>query len=128
MPSLVDLQGTPVSDDVIWEAVLVNKAADSKLLSLEQTALEMAVKSMSESVNSGGQNLVQRLAVLVSDHMGGPAGDPDKMLIAWRDLSSRLKESLGSMVLPLGLLSFGMARHRALLFKVFFFALLFGFV
>ncbi|KAJ9542605.1 hypothetical protein OSB04_029111 [Centaurea solstitialis] len=118
MPSLVDLQGTPVSDDVIWEAVLVNKAADSKLLSLEQKALEMAVKSMSESVNSGGQNLVQRLAVLVSDHMGGPAGDPDKMLIAWRDLSSRLKKTIGSMVLPLGSLNVGMARHRALLFKV----------
>lgn len=118
MPSLVDLQGTPVSDNVIWEAVLVNKAADSKLLSLEQTALEMAVKSMSESVNSAGHNLVQKLAVLVSDHMGGPAGDPDKMLIAWRDLSSRLKATLGSMVLPLGSLNIGMARHRALLFKV----------
>ncbi|KAM0002104.1 putative non-specific serine/threonine protein kinase [Helianthus debilis subsp. tardiflorus] len=118
MPSLVDLQATPVSDNVAWEAVLVNKASDSKLAGLEQTALEMAVKSMSESINFAGQTLVQRLAVLVSDHMGGPVGDPEKMLIAWRDFCSKLKESIGSMVLPLGSLNVGMARHRALLFKV----------
>ncbi|XP_076935052.1 putative serine/threonine-protein kinase SIS8 [Bidens hawaiensis] len=118
MPSLLDLQATPVSDYVTWEAVIVNKASDSKLLGLEQTALEMAVKSMSESVNFAGQTLVQTLAVLVSDHMGGTVGDPEKMLVAWREFSSRLRESIGSMVLPLGELSVGMARHRALLFKV----------
>ncbi|XP_076949416.1 putative serine/threonine-protein kinase SIS8 isoform X2 [Bidens hawaiensis] len=118
MPSLLDLQATPVSDNVTWEAVIVYKASDSKLLGLERTALEMAVKSMSESVNFAGQTLVQRLAVLVSDHMGGPVGDPEKMLVAWREFSSRLRESIGSMVLPLGELSVGMARHRALLFKV----------
>ncbi|KAI7745662.1 hypothetical protein M8C21_006815, partial [Ambrosia artemisiifolia] len=118
MPSLVDLQATPVSDNVAWEAVLVNKASDSKLLGLEQTALEMTVKSMSESINFAGQTLVQRLAVLVSDHMGGPVGNPEKMSIAWRDFCSKLKESIGSMVLPLGSLNIGLARHRALLFKV----------
>lgn len=112
MPSLVDLQKTPVSDNLTWEAIFVNKAADSKLLQLEQKALDMAVKSTS------GQTLVQRLAVLVSDHMGGPVVDPDKMLIAWSDLSSTLKSTLGSMVLPLGSLKIGMACHRALLFKV----------
>lgn len=127
MPFLVDLQKTPVSDNVTWEAVVVNKAADSKLLVLEQTALDMAVKSVSESIDGAGHNLVQKLAVLVSDHMGGPVGDPEKMLIDWREFSSRLKTTLGSMVLPLGLLQVGMACHRALLFKVtsFFFHLFF---
>lgn len=119
MPSLVDLKKTPVSEDnVTWEALLVNKDADLKLLRLEQTALEMADKSISEPINCAGQNLVQRLAVLVSDQMGGPVGDPDKMLIAWRDLSSTLKATLRSMVLPLGSLIIGLACHRALLFKV----------
>ncbi|KAD5960332.1 hypothetical protein E3N88_11804 [Mikania micrantha] len=118
IPSLVDLQGTPLSDNVTWEAIVVNKAADSKLLGLEQMALEMAVKSMSESIDSAGQNLVQRLAVLVSDHMGGPVRDPENMLLAWKDFSSRLKETIGSVVLPLGSLKIGMACHRALLFKV----------
>lgn len=123
MPSLVELQGTPVSDNVTWEAVVVNKAADSKLLELEQRALEIAVKSVSESVDCAGQSLVQRLAVLVSDHMGGPVRNPDNMLVAWRDFSSRLKGTIGSMVLPLGSLKIGLARHRALLFKVFTFSI-----
>ncbi|KAK9062851.1 hypothetical protein SSX86_020041 [Deinandra increscens subsp. villosa] len=118
MPSLVDLQATPVSDNVTWEVVLVNKASDSKLLGLEQQALEMAVKLMSESIDFAGQNLVKRLAVLVSDHMGGPIIDLEKLLLAWRDFSSKLRESIGSMILPLGSLNIGMARHRALLFKV----------
>ncbi|KAL0380153.1 UNVERIFIED_CONTAM: putative serine/threonine-protein kinase SIS8 [Sesamum angustifolium] len=118
MPSLVDLQGTPVSDDISWEAVLVNRAADTKLLNLEQKALEMAFRFRSHSVNFVTHNMVQKLATLVSDHMGGPVGDPDRMLISWRNLSHTLKANHGSMVLPLGSLTIGLARHRALLFKV----------
>ncbi|KVI04610.1 Armadillo repeat-containing protein 3 and Serine/threonine-protein kinase CTR1 [Cynara cardunculus var. scolymus] len=118
MPSLVDLQGTPLSDNITLEAVLVNKATDVKLLRLEQSALEIAVKSTSESLSPSGHNMVQRLAALVSNHMGGPVGDPDKMLLAWRNFSYKLKATLGSIVLPLGSLKVGMACHRALLFKV----------
>lgn len=118
MPSLVDLQGAPMSDSVTWEAVLINKAADANLLKLEQTALEMAIKMGTESPISVNSYLVRKLAVLVSDHMGGPVGDPEKMLRKWRNLSYGLKATLGSMVLPLGSLTVGLARHRALLFKV----------
>lgn len=118
MPSLVDLQGAPMSDSVTWEAVLINKAADANLLKLEQTALEMAIKMGSESPISVNSRLVRKLAVLVSDHMGGPVGVPEKMLRKWRTLSYSLKATLGSMVLPLGSLTVGLARHRALLFKV----------
>ncbi|KAK9278000.1 hypothetical protein L1049_027557 [Liquidambar formosana] len=118
MPSLVDLQGTSVSDSVTWEAVLVNKAADANLLKLEQNALEMAVKSRSESLIPVGSDLVRKLATLVSDYMGGPVGDPDSMSRAWGNLNYSLKATLGSMVLPLGSLTIGLARHRALLFKV----------
>lgn len=87
MPALIDLQGTPVSDDITWEAILVNKAADTKLLKLEQEAIELAVKSRLESVNFVGHDLVHKLAIVVSNYMGGPVGDPEKMLIAWRSLS-----------------------------------------
>ncbi|XP_016500891.2 putative serine/threonine-protein kinase SIS8 isoform X1 [Nicotiana tabacum] len=118
MPSLVNLQRTPVSDQITWEAILVNRAADSKLLKLEQKALEMSVKVRSESIDFTGGNLVQTLAMLVSEHMGGRVGDPDSMLVAWRSLSYNLKATFGSMVLPLGSLTIGLARHRALLFKV----------
>lgn len=118
MPSLVDLQGTPLSDHVTWEAVLVNRAADSNLLKLEEKALVMAVESRSESPVFASGGLVQKLAALVAEYMGGPVGDPANMSRAWRSLSFSLKGTLGSMVLPLGSLTIGLARHRALLFKV----------
>ncbi|XP_050121112.1 probable serine/threonine-protein kinase SIS8 isoform X1 [Malus sylvestris] len=118
MPSLVDLQGTPLSDSVTWEAVLVNRAADAKLLKLEQVALEMAVKSSSDPLAFLNSNLVRKLALLVADHMGGPVANPENMLREWQNLSYSLKGTIGSMVLPLGSLTIGLARHRALLFKV----------
>ncbi|KAJ9141537.1 hypothetical protein P3X46_032062 [Hevea brasiliensis] len=118
MPSLVDLQGTSIKDGVSWEAVLVNRAADANLLKLEQKALEMAVKSRSESLVFTDRDFVQKLAILVSDYMGGSVADPDNMTRAWRSLSYSLKATLGSMVLPLGSLTIGLARHRALMFKV----------
>ena len=66
MPSLVDLQGAPVSDNISWEAILVNRAADSNLLKLEQEALEMAVKSRLESLNVVViGDLVRKLTALV---------------------------------------------------------------
>ncbi|KAF4373579.1 hypothetical protein F8388_025273 [Cannabis sativa] len=118
MPSLIDLQGTPVSEGVAWEAVLVNKAADSNLLKLEQVALEMAVKSRSDSLVFVNSDLVRKLAVLVANYMGGPVGNPENMLREWQNLTYNLKATHGSMVLPLGSLKIGLARHRALLFKV----------
>ncbi|KAK6921312.1 Serine-threonine/tyrosine-protein kinase, catalytic domain [Dillenia turbinata] len=118
MPSLVDLQGTPLSDSVSWEAVLVNRAADANLIKLEEKALVMAVKSRSDSTIFTENELVQKLASLVADYMGGPVGDPEKMLRQWQSHSYILKATHGSMVLPLGSLTIGLARHRALLFKV----------
>ncbi|EFH66522.1 kinase family protein [Arabidopsis lyrata subsp. lyrata] len=119
IPPLVDLQGTLMSDGVTWDAVLVNRSQDSNLLRLEQMALDIAAKSKSAS-SSGFVNseLVRKLAVLVADYMGGPVVDPDSTLRAWWSLSYSLKATLHSMVLPLGSLTIGLARHRALLFKV----------
>ncbi|KAF2554668.1 hypothetical protein F2Q68_00013603, partial [Brassica cretica] len=119
LPPLVDLQRTLVSDGVTWEAVLVDRSKDSNLLRLEQKALDIALKSKSVS-SSGFMNseLVRKLAVLVGDYMGGPVVDPDSTLRAWWSLSYSLKATLCSMVLPLGSLTIGLARHRALLFKV----------
>lgn len=118
MPTLVDLQGTPVTEDFSWEAILVNREADTKLLKLEQKALEMGFKLRSHSADSVTYKMVQKLAALVSEHMGGPVGDPDSFLIQWRNISHTLKLNQGSMVLPVGSLTIGLARHRALLFKV----------
>ncbi|KAG9160021.1 hypothetical protein Leryth_005762 [Lithospermum erythrorhizon] len=118
MPSLVDLQGRRVSDNISWEAILINRAGDSRLLNIEQKALEVALTSRTEFMNYPLDCLVKYIASLVSDHMGGPVKDPDSMLMAWRSLCYNLKARIGSMVLPLGSLTIGLARHRALLFKV----------
>ncbi|KAE9607475.1 putative protein kinase TKL-CTR1-DRK-2 family [Lupinus albus] len=118
MPSLVDLQGTPTADGVIWEAVLVNRTKDSNLLKLEQKALELAGESRTEFEVVVDSSLVHKIAILVADYMGGPVEDPASMTRAWRSLCYSLKATLGSMVLPLGSLTIGLARHRALLFKV----------
>ncbi|XP_031372458.1 probable serine/threonine-protein kinase SIS8 isoform X2 [Punica granatum] len=118
MPSLIDLQDTSSTGSVQWEAILVNRAGDSNLLRLEEKALEMAFKLRSGLVDSRSGYLVRKLAVLVSDFMGGPVGDPENMLRAWQKFSCSLKETLGNKVLPLGSLTIGLSRHRALLFKV----------
>ncbi|KAJ1388657.1 Protein kinase-like domain superfamily [Sesbania bispinosa] len=118
MPSLLDLQGRPISGSVTWEAVLVNRAADSNLLKLEQKALELTVKSRPDSAVFIDSNLVRKLAILWLTIWVGPVGDPERMTRAWKSLSYSLKATLGSMVLPLGSLTIGLARHRALLFKV----------
>ncbi|XP_073220457.1 probable serine/threonine-protein kinase SIS8 isoform X2 [Cicer arietinum] len=119
MPSLIDLQGRrPISGSVTWEAILVNRAADSNLLKLEQKAFELTVKSRRDSEVVIDTDLVRTLAVFVADYMGGPVRDPESMTRAWRSLSYSLKATLGRMVLPLGSLTIGLVRHRALLFKV----------
>lgn len=118
MPSLVDLKAIPVSEGISWEAILVNRASDPNLVKLEQRALILAVKARSEPLLLGGRELVRQLATLVSDYMGGPVGEPENMLRAWKSLSYSLRSTLQTMVLPLGSLTIGLARHRALLFKV----------
>ncbi|KAL4196745.1 hypothetical protein AMTRI_Chr04g247750 [Amborella trichopoda] len=118
MPSLVDLQETPISDNISWEAVLVNRAVDDDLVKLEERALVMAMESRSVSFGVIGSDLVKKLAVLVTDYMGGSVKDPECMLKAWRVQNDGLRAMVGNMVLPLGRLRIGLARHRALLFKV----------
>lgn len=97
---------------------MVNRAADSNLLKLEQKAFELTGKSRRDLEVVIDTDLVRKLALFVADYMGGPVGNPESMSKAWRSLSYSLKTTLGSMVLPLGSLTIGLARHRALLFKV----------
>lgn len=119
MPSLAVLQETPVSNRVIWEAVLVNRAADIDLVNLEQKAILIA--SSSYSVASGDRKrneVINRIAEMVVDRMGGPVQDAELLLENWRSSSTMLKLSLNNVVLPLGRLMVGLGRHRALLFKL----------
>eukprot|EP00252_Welwitschia_mirabilis_P020620 TRINITY_DN5089_c0_g1_i2.p1 TRINITY_DN5089_c0_g1~~TRINITY_DN5089_c0_g1_i2.p1 ORF type:complete len:920 (+),score=235.47 TRINITY_DN5089_c0_g1_i2:638-3397(+) len=118
MPSLVDLQGSSATDEIRCEAILVNKSIDPELVNLLKRALDLAIECKSGLWGSCETGLVQKIANLVSDSMGGPVGDPESMLKQWRSMSENLRASLQSIVLPLGRLKVGLARHRALLFKV----------
>ncbi|KAF0901731.1 hypothetical protein E2562_006198 [Oryza meyeriana var. granulata] len=118
IPSLMELQQQPFSHASKTEAVLVNRAQDTKLVQLEQKAFIMAVEFRSKTPEFVGHTLVQMLATLVSNYMGGPVIDPESILSEYQNMSNSLRATIRSTVMPLGELTVGLARHRALLFKV----------
>ncbi|KAK7391927.1 hypothetical protein VNO78_20351 [Psophocarpus tetragonolobus] len=107
MPSRTDLEANPGGSEV----VIVNRTIDLALEELIQVAQCIAIDCPVTS-------LVQRLAELVTSHMGGPVKDASIMLARWTETRAELRTSLHTIVLPLGSLNIGLSRHRALLFKV----------
>lgn len=120
MPSLVDLQAIPVSDTIDYEVVLVNRTVDHALQELERRVASIALECKAGECGLISSGLVQKIADLVVDSMGGPVVDALDILRRWTLKSYKLRTSLNTIVLPLGLLEVGLSRHRALLFKVVF--------
>ncbi|KAF3454366.1 hypothetical protein FNV43_RR04813 [Rhamnella rubrinervis] len=112
MPSLADLETNLVSSG--FEVLLVNRTIDPVLEELIQIAQCIALDCPVSKVDI----LVQRLAELVTGHMGGPVKDANIMLARWMERSTELRTSLHTSVLPIGSITIGVSRHRALLFKV----------
>ncbi|KAL9259688.1 Serine/threonine-protein kinase EDR1-like protein [Drosera capensis] len=112
MPSLAKLETS--TGDSGFEAVIVNRTIDPVLQELEQVAQCIALDCGVAEVDV----LVQRLAELVTDHLGGPVRDAHVMLSRWTERSAELRTSLHTCVFPVGSLKIGLSRHRALLFKV----------
>ncbi|KAF2287914.1 hypothetical protein GH714_003179 [Hevea brasiliensis] len=112
MPSLTDLETNRGSSG--FEAVIVNQAIDPGLEELVQVSQCIALDCPATDVSI----LVQRLAELVTGHMGGPVKDANIMLARWMERSTELRTSLHTSVLPIGSINIGLSRHRALLFKV----------
>ena len=112
MPSLADLEVNLGSSG--YEVVIVNRTIDPALEELVQIAHCIALDC---PVTETGV-LVQRLAELVTEHMGGPVRDANIVLAKWTERSTELRTSLHMSVLPLGSINIGLSRHRALLFKV----------
>ncbi|KAG2661501.1 hypothetical protein PVAP13_1KG507900 [Panicum virgatum] len=117
MPSFAELRAKPFSHKVNWEVVLVHRGEDPELMTLQQEALIIALDLQSRTSESVGNALVKRLASLVARHMGG-VFDPESMSVKYQNMLYSLRSSIGSAVVPLGQLKIGLARHRALLFKV----------
>ncbi|WCJ29589.1 Protein kinase superfamily protein [Euphorbia peplus] len=117
MPLLVDLQAVSILDNVDCEVVLVNRFVDPELRELEKKAYMLSLEhQVSDGLLLSG--LIQKLADLVVDRMGGPVADTDEISSRWSRRSYELRNALNSVVLPIGHLDVGLSRHRALLFKV----------
>ena len=101
-----------------YEVVLVNRIIDPALEQLEQKALAISLELKAADLGPLDSGLVQGVADLVAEHMGGAVNDADDMLTRWTLRSYGLRSTLNNIVLPLGHLQIELSRHRALLFKV----------
>lgn len=117
-PSLDYLRAVSAGGDVSYLAILVNRERDPALRRLEDRAVAVAAQSRAHHGGAVSAELVQRIAGLVVNAMGGPVEDADCMNREWSLKSRQLALQLNSVVLPLGLLRVGLSRHRSLLFKV----------
>ncbi|KAD5317274.1 hypothetical protein E3N88_17220 [Mikania micrantha] len=118
MPLLVDLQAITVSDNVDYEVILVNRMVDKDLRFLEERVSTISLECQAAGTTQIMSTLIQRIANIVVDQMGGPVSDADEMLRKWTFRSYELRNSMNTIILPLGCLDVGLSRHRALLFKV----------
>ncbi|CAL5355527.1 unnamed protein product [Camellia sinensis] len=118
IPHLLDLQAISVSDNVDFEVILVNRNVDPALHQLEERVYAVSVEHQVLEQDPIISGLIQMIADLVVDRMGGPVRDADKLLKRWSLRSHELRSSLNNIILPLGCLDVGLSRHRALLFKV----------
>lgn len=111
MPSLAALKAANPADSSM-EVVLVDKRADVNLRELEEKALEL------HYVLGNSLKLVENLGKLVSLSMGGafPVEHGD-LYMQWRLHSQKLRHHQQCIVIPIGSLSMGLCRHRAILFK-----------
>ncbi|KAH7301990.1 hypothetical protein KP509_23G051500 [Ceratopteris richardii] len=97
----------------MMEVILIDKHGDSHLCEMENEAFNMAIKV------ADSKEMAELLGKLVCENMGGKAGsEVDDLIPRWKASSKALKECLSCIVFPIGSLSVGICRHRALLFKV----------
>uniref|UniRef100_A0A2P2KJL1 non-specific serine/threonine protein kinase n=1 Tax=Rhizophora mucronata TaxID=61149 RepID=A0A2P2KJL1_RHIMU len=113
IPAIDSLKSIDPNDDASLEVVLVDRHSDPGLKELQN-----GVHSISLSCVTA-EELVDQLAKLVCGRLGGSASTgEDDLISVWEECSNDLKDCLGSVVVPIGNLSIGLCRHRALLFKV----------
>ena len=116
-PPLELLRQLELRDGDDREVLLVHRSSDTKLVAVEASAVEVAC-----SVNSGEEALTAaELLNHVMAVMGGrcqTAEEAAQLRQRWLEESRSVRQRLGSIVVPLGELSVGLSRQRALLFKV----------
>ncbi|KAJ3675076.1 hypothetical protein LUZ60_004118 [Juncus effusus] len=112
IPSLESLKLVHPAESSI-QVTLIDKTSDFELRQLHNTVMEISC-----SPSSTPQNIIHQLANIVCSRMGGTATkEEEELRPKWRELSEFMKITCGSVVFPIGKLSIGLCRHRALLFK-----------
>ncbi|KAE9619615.1 putative protein kinase TKL-CTR1-DRK-2 family [Lupinus albus] len=113
IPTIEKLKSVDPCVNSALEVVLVDRRSDPSLKELENRVHDISSSSITTT------EVVDQLSKLVCDHMGGSNSfGEDDFVSIWRDCSNDLKDCLGSVVVPIGSLSAGLCRHRAILFKV----------
>ncbi|CAD7701403.1 unnamed protein product [Ostreobium quekettii] len=114
IPPLRVLKRTQLEEGDVREVVLIHHDKDSVLVEMERLALE----TKNRLKDKGHMAIVQELAVIVANQMGGPEELEKNLVRKWKRNSQRLKKRYKSAVIPLGKLKTGLSRHRALMYKV----------
>ncbi|XP_058204079.1 serine/threonine-protein kinase CTR1 [Rhododendron vialii] len=113
IPSIESLKAIVPGMDSSIEVILIDRRSDHSLKDLQNR-----IESVSRNCITT-EEVIEHLAKIVCSRMGDEASmGEDDFVSVWKEGSDDLKECLGSVVLPIGNLSVGLCRHRALLFKV----------
>ncbi|XP_061340309.1 serine/threonine-protein kinase CTR1-like isoform X1 [Gastrolobium bilobum] len=113
IPSVDTLKSMDPSSVSSLEIVLVDRRSDPSLKELQNKVHDISCSCMTTT------EVVDHLAKLVCNYMGGSASVwEDEFFPVWRECINDLRDRLGSAVVPIGSLSIGLCRHRAILFKV----------
>ncbi|KAL2345179.1 hypothetical protein Fmac_006464 [Flemingia macrophylla] len=113
IPSIATLKSINLPCDCSLKVVLVDRCSDPILKELQNKVHDISYCSISTT------DVVDQLAKLVCNCMGGSDSIwEDDLYPIWRERINDLRDCLGSIVVPIGSLSTGLCRHRAVLFKV----------
>ncbi|XP_022863781.1 serine/threonine-protein kinase CTR1-like isoform X3 [Olea europaea var. sylvestris] len=113
IPSLESLKTANLAIVSSIEVISVDRRSDPRLQELQNRIHNVSSSCITK------EEVVDHLAKLVCNVMGDAASNgEDDLVIIWKDCTDDLKNCLGSIVLPIGSLTVGLCRHRALLFKV----------
>ncbi|KAG5556653.1 hypothetical protein RHGRI_007058 [Rhododendron griersonianum] len=113
IPSIESLKAIGPGMDSSIEVILIDRRSDPSLKDLQNR-----IDSISRNCITT-EEVIEQLAKIVCSRMGDETSmGEDDFVPVWKECCDNLKECLGSVVLPIGSLSVGLCRHRALLFKV----------
>ncbi|XP_022747277.1 serine/threonine-protein kinase CTR1-like [Durio zibethinus] len=113
IPSIESLRSVDPPSDSPLEVILVDRRSDPGLKELQNRVHNISCSCITT------KEVVDQLAKLVCSRMGGTSTTGEDEFVSYcRESSDDLKDCLGSVVVPIGSLSIGLCRHRALLFKV----------